>query len=306
MRIRELLSEQKGQSLAMVMILLIILMGFAGLAIDGGRLYMAKAQLQKAVDAGALAGADVMLQGVQASGSFNQTDSKTKATEIAVNNYNNGGTGYEASNPEGQNDVIQVFGEEEVSLTLMRLIGINKADVNAVAQVKVGKVNRTDTGAVIPIGVHLTETLQFGQTWFLTSGPGSGSNGNYGFLNFAPLDPDPNTSNGTKTVGDYIDSGSPAPIAIGQEIEVKTGDPINAPAISVPLDRRVGEIVYVPIVSEFGNGASATVTVLGFAAFELVGITGHKIEAKFVREVLPGEIGTVTTEYGTYASEIIK
>ncbi|MEH7352854.1 Tad domain-containing protein [Neobacillus drentensis] len=42
-------------------IFIITLFRFAGLAIDGGRLYIAKSELQKAVDAGALAGARILI-----------------------------------------------------------------------------------------------------------------------------------------------------------------------------------------------------------------------------------------------------
>jgi Flp pilus assembly protein TadG len=55
---KKFLSEQIGQSLVLTAIFLAVLIGFAGLTIDGGRLYLAKSQLQKAVDAGVLAGAD--------------------------------------------------------------------------------------------------------------------------------------------------------------------------------------------------------------------------------------------------------
>lgn len=52
-----LLYDQKGATMVMVALALTILLLFAGLALDFGRAHLLRAQLQTAVDAGALAGA---------------------------------------------------------------------------------------------------------------------------------------------------------------------------------------------------------------------------------------------------------
>ncbi len=51
------LSEEKGSVMVMVLIGLLVLIGFTGLVIDGGSLYLTKSRLQNAADAAALAGA---------------------------------------------------------------------------------------------------------------------------------------------------------------------------------------------------------------------------------------------------------
>jgi uncharacterized membrane protein len=48
---------QNGQALAQVAILMVVLLAFAALAIDGGRIYLERRRMQNAADAGALAGA---------------------------------------------------------------------------------------------------------------------------------------------------------------------------------------------------------------------------------------------------------
>lgn len=57
--LKKLLGEEKGSVIIMVTIALIVLLGFTGLVIDGGALYMTKSKLQNAADAAALAGASV-------------------------------------------------------------------------------------------------------------------------------------------------------------------------------------------------------------------------------------------------------
>ena len=57
--LKKLRKEENGQSLVMVALLLVVLLSFSALVIDVGMLYVTKAQLQNAADAGALAGAAV-------------------------------------------------------------------------------------------------------------------------------------------------------------------------------------------------------------------------------------------------------
>ena len=58
---KKLRKEEDGQSLVMVALLFVVLLGFSALVIDVGMLYVTKAELQNAADAGALAGAAVPL-----------------------------------------------------------------------------------------------------------------------------------------------------------------------------------------------------------------------------------------------------
>ena len=57
----KLRKEEDGQSLVMVALLFVVLLSFSALVVDVGMLYVAKAELQNAADAGALAGASVPL-----------------------------------------------------------------------------------------------------------------------------------------------------------------------------------------------------------------------------------------------------
>ena len=47
--------DNRGQTLVLVAIALVVLFGMAGLALDGGQVYLMRRQMQTAADAGALA-----------------------------------------------------------------------------------------------------------------------------------------------------------------------------------------------------------------------------------------------------------
>jgi hypothetical protein len=304
------LKRKEGQALVYVAICMTVLIGFTGLVIDGGRLYLARSQLQKAVDAGALAGANVMLEGQVANTGFNHTAAETEAKELTSDNYSGTNISYVPSFPE--ENIIQVTGQEKLPLFLIPILGINKdSTVSAVAQAKVGTMYKIDSGNIIPIGINLNQNFEVGVTHEITSNPGDGAFGNFGFLNFSSLDSTPaeDDSNGAKAVAYYIENGSPVPISEGDEIDTKTGVPFSDDVVEAIEDRK-GQEVYVPIISDFGTGASEPVTVLGFAVFILEDYykdkNVHTITATFVKKIGPGEMGDSTTNYGVYAVQLIK
>lgn len=356
---KKLLVEQKGQSLVLTAIFLAVLIGFAGLAIDGGRLYLAKSQLQKAVDAGVLAGADELLDNKKTSTVFNHSIAVGKAETIAINNYNNDNVSYIAKSEldSGKKvNYVQVNGEEDVTLLLMPVLGIkNTTVVSAVARVDIGEIVKANKGVIIPIGVNgneLCKKLKAGDLTFqLIEESGDADKGNFNFLDFSSLEPgskppqkepvpvagsgdcgEEETSDGNKNnsggkgdgkgggndgdngggnggaaaVGGYIENGSPSPIEIGQLIETKTGVPIKSNNILPKIKAKIGTIVYVPIISDYGSGKS-TVIVLGFAAFEIISLSDDEktINARFIEKVVPGEIGDVPIDYIPIVSKLI-
>jgi Flp pilus assembly protein TadG len=83
--------REDGQALVMMLLSLIVLLGFAGLVVDLGRVYVAKRQLQQAVDASALAAAqDLPSQ---------STASTTAVSYSAVTGNKNAHVGLAAASP---------------------------------------------------------------------------------------------------------------------------------------------------------------------------------------------------------------
>jgi hypothetical protein len=115
-------SRERGQILPMVALLAVVLIAMVGLAIDVGRLMVAKAQLMRAVDAAALAGA-LKLPSL--------TDATTE-----VNLYmaaNEPGTGVSWSVPTSPAErQIEVHATKDVGLTFLKVLtiipGINLTD----------------------------------------------------------------------------------------------------------------------------------------------------------------------------------
>lgn len=134
--------EERGNVLAIVAAVMLALLGLTALVIDGGRLYFEKSMLQKAADAGALAGAQEL--------PFDSTEAEKLAIEIAVeNNVDNENTTVEF---DDDNMWIRVTTNSNVELTFGKIFGISTVPVTATAKVE---LNRLTSGiGVVPLGIE--------------------------------------------------------------------------------------------------------------------------------------------------------
>jgi hypothetical protein len=132
MTIGHLAKSQKGNVIIMAAFLLVPLIAFAGLAIDLGRYFVVRAELVKAVDGGALAGARVMPTGQQAA--------NEAAHAFANMNFPPGYHGVVSPSfnveffLEPDQSRILVTGSAVMPTTLMKVVGLDDVTVNALAE----------------------------------------------------------------------------------------------------------------------------------------------------------------------------
>jgi Flp pilus assembly protein TadG len=113
------LADRRGAVLAFVGIIMVVLLGMAGLALDSARGYVARSRLSRAVDAAALAGARALRQG--------QDTARQRALTLAAANGVSSATGATVSVSFAKNaigeDLVNVSANETVPTTFMRVLG---------------------------------------------------------------------------------------------------------------------------------------------------------------------------------------
>jgi len=141
---------ESGQTLVVVTLSLIALIGFLALAIDVGVLYSWRRNLQNAADAGALAGAGEICRG-------NPGSAISVAEAYALENRADSATAVR----EGENlNIVRVTATANVSLFFARVLGIAESGVTAEAAAVCGGVSRA--GHVWPVALHQTFLEQAG------------------------------------------------------------------------------------------------------------------------------------------------
>ncbi len=114
-----------GQTLVQFAVLMVVLMGFVALAIEGGRIYLERRRMQNAADAGALAGAYQICFGTDGA------DPLRKAEDYAI--LQNGAEWAEATYPDGQTWKVSVVATETLDLGLAAAVGLSEVTVGAEA-----------------------------------------------------------------------------------------------------------------------------------------------------------------------------
>jgi hypothetical protein len=124
--------RERGAVLILGAFALFAVLAVCGLAIDSGRYYAVRAELAKAVDAGALAGARVVATG--------QENAAVAAEEYAEMNFRNGymqtaGHAFNVSfNPDPESAKVLVQGTAEMPTTFLMILGLPMVTVRAVAE----------------------------------------------------------------------------------------------------------------------------------------------------------------------------
>ena len=119
--------SERGQALPIIALLAVVLLGMIGLAIDVGRLYVARAELSRAIDAAALAGV-LELPDVAAA--------EARANAYLQENV----PGARASYPGNDTNGLRVQGTRTVNLSFMGILGFKTFDVKATASAGFGFV----------------------------------------------------------------------------------------------------------------------------------------------------------------------
>lgn len=130
---------QRGQFLILVAASMVVLVGFAGLAIDSGRGYGVKAKLNAAVDAASVAAARALAEGAT-------EDLRKAAAQTAAQNYyaanfpdyylgaSRGALTFNAEHQDSGRWVVDVAGSASMPVTFMGILGFNNVAVTATGQ----------------------------------------------------------------------------------------------------------------------------------------------------------------------------
>lgn len=288
----------EGTVAVLVAISLVILLGMAGLAIDGGRLYAERTRLQAAADAAALAGAAAL------------PDEPGRARSLAAEYLVRNGVSSDAARIEVDDAgrSLRVEATVTVPLGLARVLGPEAVPVRAAATAAVAAARAVR--GVQPYGVD-EQVFQPGRRYTLVLDR-PGSPGNFHLLALG--------GRGADTVRDNIRYGYPGWVRIGDEIATEPGR--NTGAVTVYRERLEADpystyesyrpdsprVVIVPVIRGFDEAKGRDrVTVTGFAAFFLEEAQENEgqLVGRFVRLWVEGEAGGAPEDAGVRVVRLV-
>lgn len=326
-RFRNLVTDQSGALAVLAALLMTVFLGCAALALDIGHMVMVKSELQKAADAGALAGARAinLVPPVP-----NWTNGQAAATQTVEENKVDGSlitdcqvqTGYwdltwnqnappanlkPTGTSPGPTDVTAVkvtvskasgHNRGPVSMIFARILGINTESMSAsavAAMIPQCPVSTAYPGSAFPLATPISWVKQMwnpdadSPSFRIGSDYHSPDGGQWtSFL----LD-----ANNVPTVRSLIDNGNPTELQIGDDIWIEPG---TKTTLYSEAATRIGQTVLLPIVCDDFDTHAAT-PLLGFVPFyieDAVGGCGKYIQGHFVANYdAPSAAGSPNAPY---------
>lgn len=301
------IKDQQGTALVLVALGMVVLLGSAALAADGGYLYLQRQQMSNAVDAAALAGGQELPDDEDAAeaAAYNYADlNGCPSTEITV-----------AISADKRQ--VQVTAQREVSLFFARALGIETSEVAAQATARIDPISSL-TGAA-PLSIADQEFI-FGLEYQLKDAPGEISDPDHGSGWYGPVSLGGNGASVYRFNLQYGYSGS---LKVGDVIDTETGN-MSGPT-SYGIAYRISQcnhspsctvdhfapdcpkILLVPVVQPIlESNQVKKVRILGFASFLIEALveSGNEnyIRGYFVKRVVNGETdgSPGAADYGLY------
>lgn len=274
-------SNEKGAAAVIVAGMMVVLLGFAALAVDVGALYAEKAQLQNGADAAALAIATDCAHGSCGS-------SASTGNQFANNNANDNTSGAAVSFPAATTvrvvtNAKDTSGQNSFSLFFARVFGFDTTPVHATAEASWGAPSTATTlpwtvsECVFKKYLSPTQLASLNSTGNFTGDPVP----THILLRYdtnAPTVSGCAAQNGYQPGGFgwlVTNSGCSTDVSVNATVNGQPGNHFpNAAACNAVLAHIMDEPALIPLFNKAtGNGSNATYTLVGFAAFK---VTGYK------------------------------
>lgn len=307
--------NEEGQVVVILAVAFTVLLGFVGLAVDTGVMYLEHNRLVRAADAAALAGAQEL------------PVDPARAEDLAKEYAGKNGIDPEQLSIDISDDkkTIAVSVDKTVGLVFAKVFGYESREVSTAVSAKVVPV-KSLRGAV-PFSVK-EQAFNYGDPYVLkegVSGPDSDGArwcGWFGALDFT------GGGGGASEYEDMIVQGYSGDVSIGDVIDIEPGNMAGPTADGV--EERIEScthvpsctwnnhasdcprVIYVPIVEEYsGSGGNRRVDVVGFAAFFLEGVENHQgnngdVLGRFIFETVSAETDDSVDGYGLQSVRLLE
>ena len=283
---------ERGQSLVMITVFMMSLLGACALAIDVGAWYQAKRSVQAATDAAALAGASRL--------PVSQSAARTAAAaQYANNGLGSDSVSYTITMNQTAGDSVTVTASRTRSTWFTRLFGHNSVVITASSRATIQSFTRVvPQQNMMPWGVLQGQYTPGAQFPIYTKDTANANNGA-----LSPQFVNGQLCSAANGASDYKNEISGAenvcPLAVGDQVPTKTGNnsgptsqgltaristwktfnqivQLNADGTYQILDAASKQLVLIPVVvnlngsSTWPNGSSANMKVVGFAWFVIL------------------------------------
>jgi hypothetical protein len=258
---KHLASDQRGSTIILAALSMVVMLSAAGLVIDGGTLYATKSHLQKAANAAALSGAQELT---------GQAANVTAIVSDILQKHNEQGS--LVSTEIQMKSSIRLHLQKDVKLSFAKLLGFSSVPVRVQAAAQIQPIGGAIGAA--PLGIDESIALEYNKPYQLKTDSTGVQSGNFGILALG--------GPGASIYEDNLLHGYNSEIKIGQVIDTQTGNiagktrsSIQARIDACPYPsgdyshRDCARIILIPVYKpfDFTSNQMKQIQVTGFAYF---------------------------------------
>jgi hypothetical protein len=299
--VRRWFAEESGNTIILAALSLFVLFSIAGLAIDGGMLYMTKAELQKTANAAVLSGAQELTN----------NEGKVEDVTRSVVSAHDDGSSIDNIFIEMEKKVA-IDLSKTVPLAFSKLLGIETVKVEAHSAAELRIMGKAEGAA--PLGIDDSIPLEFNKEYQLKVDSGGVEYGNFGVLALGDT--------GARPYEENLRNGYQDQLAVGDIIATQTGniagktrdvvrEKIDA-CPEYPRDintRDCSRVILVPVYKPYSKDINQVkeVQITGFAYFYITDPMDMKdtsITGMFIKRAGTGFETTTGVNKGAYSIRI--
>jgi len=307
--------RQRGQTLPLVAVFMVVLIGFAGFAIDAGHWWLTKRQLQSSVDAAALAGASQMPRGWSIAQATAQANYAQNGQPSDVVSYHN-------TTAMTNGDSVTVTATRTDQNFFTQLFGIGSTNVTATARATIETVQTVTNGdGIMPFGV-MQGTFTYGQSVSLFSG--NSFTGNFGAIDLPVSDSCSDTPGASAYSNNLSGANTICPVSVGDPLPTETGQMAgptgsgmsarigsNTDTLSDVISTASGQpevlkqsprLVLIPVILNTDGSTNwpsgkKDIQVVGFAYFFITSYSSKQVTGQFVQYLQNSTTGDTSGAY---------
>lgn len=294
--------RERGSVAVLMGLALAVLVGFAAIGVDVGRMYIVREQIHNAADGAVLAG-------VQALPGDPQGAVETARLFLARNGLD--GSRASVSVDPANDRKLHVSVSRSVEMTFARVLGIERQEVSGHSAAE--RLNATEVYGAVPLSVSKDQDFQFGNLITLKAGAGDAfSPGNFGAIQLGRPGANQYREHLQYGFKDWVSAGNwyltepgnlagPTAEALNYRIRL---DPY---ATYDRVDRNSPRLLRIPVIDAYPNGKHEFQCV-GFAVFFLEGARRRgredEVTGRFLRFDVLGRGRVDAPGYGAYVTRL--
>ncbi len=287
--------DENGSTIILTILIIFLLCGMGGFAVDASYLYRTKGEMRKAANAAALSGAQLLY--TDTSTTVFRQNAEAMAEDIVDDNNQGDCDSIDADTPAMPNNLynkVTVTLQKDVTPFFMKIFGVTNVPITVTSSA-IKDVEIDGMGGIRPLGINKDSLpLKVGTKYLVKDDNKMEQQGWFGWIDIGQ-------GNSASGALDYMNNGCPNTINLGDIVNVAPGN-----MASVSSKANLPMTVPILIYEKITSGKKVTFKVTGFAIVKLTSPAKKEVYAEFIKTVNLNSNTGLPSDFRAFNTRLVK